>query len=99
MVPVKQSAHLPWRDDTTMTAKHVLDARRLLCPMPLIRLQDFVAGVQGGDLIEVRCTDPGTRNDIPAWCRINGHELVRIEDEGDELVITVRVSRVRGKES
>lgn len=86
-------AQLPGRDETIMTATHVLDARRLLCPMPLIRLQDFVTGVPDGDLIEVRCTDPGTRSDIPAWCRINGHQLVAIEEQSDEIVITVKIGK------
>lgn len=59
--------------------------------MPVIRLQDFISDVESGDLIEVLCTDPGTRSDIPAWCRINGHELMSIDEHDDELVITVKV--------
>jgi tRNA 2-thiouridine synthesizing protein A len=74
-----------------MCRKHTLDARRLLCPMPVIRLQDFVAGVPSGERVEVLCTDPGTRIDIPAWCRINGHQLVGIEENDGELVILVEV--------
>jgi tRNA 2-thiouridine synthesizing protein A len=66
--------------------------------MPVIRLQDFVAIVPSGDLVDVFCTDPGTRSDIPAWCRINGHQLVGIEERGDELVITVRVGGVEGRD-
>lgn len=64
--------------------------------MPVIRLQDFVATVAVGDLVDVLCTDPGTRSDIPAWCRINGHRLVNIDERGDELVITVRVGGKEG---
>lgn len=77
---------------------HVLDARGLLCPMPLIRLQDFVATVPGGDLIEVLCTDPGTRSDIPAWCRLNGHRLVGIREQGEGLVITLGVEGDEGRD-
>ena len=70
---------------------HILDARRLLCPLPVIRTQDMVSTLDVGDLIEVRCTDPGTRSDIPTWCRINGHEVLGIDERDDEIVITVRV--------
>ena len=70
---------------------HTLDARRLLCPLPVIRLQDFVCRLQCGDVVEVLCTDPGTRSDIPAWCRINGHELVGIDERQEEIIISVRV--------
>jgi tRNA 2-thiouridine synthesizing protein A len=74
-----------------MSDRHTLDARRLLCPMPVIRLQNFVAELSPGDIVDVVCTDPGARSDIPAWCRINGHQLVGIDEGREELVITVRV--------
>ncbi len=68
-----------------------LDARRLLCPMPVIRVQDAIAGLQPGDTVTAICTDPGALNDIPAWCRINGHEVVETREQGDEYLVVVRV--------
>ncbi len=68
-----------------------LDARRLLCPLPVIRAQDAVADMQPGEELVVTATDPGVRNDIPAWCRINGHTVKAIEETGDEIVITILV--------
>lgn len=70
---------------------HTLDARRILCPLPVIRTQERVAQLAAGDTLEVRCTDHGALNDIPAWCRINGHEVIATRDEGAEVVITLRV--------
>ena len=29
-----------------------------------------------GDVLEVRSTDPGVREDLPAWCRMTGNELL-----------------------
>ena len=40
--------------------------------------------------MEITCTDPGAKADIPAWCRINGHQLQGIEENGDDIVIRVR---------
>lgn len=73
-----------------MSEQH-LDARNILCPLPVIRTQDAVAGLEPGDLLNVSCTDPGAINDIPTWCRINGHEVVSIDQDGREIVISVRV--------
>lgn len=70
---------------------HTLDASRLLCPMPVIRTQQKVETLQGGDTLEVTCTDPGTKNDIPAWCRINGHKLLKLEERNNSFVFTVEV--------
>jgi tRNA 2-thiouridine synthesizing protein A len=73
--------------------KYQLDARRLFCPMPVIRTQDRVATLTAGDLLEVTCTDPGVKNDIPAWSRINGHEVVSIVEAQGEIIVTVKVGR------
>lgn len=73
------------------SAAHRLDARRLLCPLPVIRLQDFVTALPPGDVVEVACTDPGARSDIPAWCRINGHEVLNLAERDCEIIISIRV--------
>ena len=56
-----------------------LDARGLLCPLPVIRTQDRVRNLQPGTLLTVIATDPATLQDIPAWCRVHGHELLDAE--------------------
>ena len=72
-------------------SRHILDVRNLLCPMPVIRTQDRVKALNSGDILEVRCTDPGALNDIPAWCRVHGHRVVETKEEADEIVITLSV--------
>jgi len=71
--------------------RHRLDCRRLLCPMPVIRVQDRIAELRPGDELEAVCTDPGVLQDIPAWCRINAHEVLETRSEGDEYVLLIRV--------
>ena len=68
-----------------------LDARRMLCPMPVIRTQEQVEQLHVGDTLAVLCTDPGAIHDIPAWCRVNGHEVIDIEQQDDEITIRIRV--------
>ena len=48
-------------------SRHYVDARHILCPMPVIRTQDAVAKLAPGEIVEVVCTDHGALNDIPAW--------------------------------
>jgi TusA-related sulfurtransferase len=67
-----------------------LDARRLLCPMPVIRLQDSLAKQAGGAKVRITCTDPGTMNDIPTWCRINGHRVLENEQQDHEYIFLVQ---------
>ncbi|RCX33240.1 sulfurtransferase TusA family protein [Thioalbus denitrificans] len=72
-------------------SRHQLDARNLLCPMPVIRTQDRVATLAPGDMLEVFCTDPGALNDIPAWCRLNGHRVLETRRDGRDVVLVVEV--------
>ena len=72
-------------------SRHQLNARRLLCPMPVIRTQDKIAELVPGDVLEVVCTDPGALNDIPAWCRINGHRVLTTRREDNEVIIEIEV--------
>jgi tRNA 2-thiouridine synthesizing protein A len=71
--------------------EHTLDARRLLCPLPVIRVQDCVAGLAAGDTLEVTCTDPGVRYDIPSWCRVNGHHVMETREHEGEIIIVIQV--------
>jgi len=72
-------------------SNHQLDARRMLCPMPVIRTQNVIKNLNAGDHLEITCTDPGAINDIPAWCRINGHRFIDYRQEGDEIILNVEV--------
>jgi tRNA 2-thiouridine synthesizing protein A len=72
-------------------SRYTLDCRRLLCPLPVIRVQDRVASMSPGDIVEALCTDPGVLNDIPAWCRINGHRVLEKQVVDDEYVVVVEV--------
>ena len=70
---------------------YTLDARNSLCPMPVIKTQNKVKELKAGDTLEVTSTDPGAMNDIPAWCRINGHEIIDAKENDGVVVIVIRV--------
>jgi len=71
--------------------QETLNARRLLCPLPVIRTQDKVKSLQSGDILTVECTDPGVLQDIPAWCRINGHKVLEAKTANGEYIIVLEV--------
>jgi len=68
-----------------------LDARGLLCPMPVIKAQDRIAGLCPGTVLEVLATDQGALADVPAWCRMHGHRILETASEGLEIRIRIQV--------
>ncbi|HEY5602346.1 MAG TPA: sulfurtransferase TusA family protein [Gammaproteobacteria bacterium] len=73
-------------------SEHQLDARNILCPLPVIRTQNAVQALQKGDRLTVVCTDPGAMHDIPTWSRINGHKVLAMKNDNNKLItITIEV--------
>lgn len=77
--------------DPTPTER--LDTRGLICPLPVIRTQDRIKTLACGTLLDVVASDPGAMHDIPAWCRVHGHEVVDMHRQDREIHIRVRVRR------
>ncbi len=69
-----------------------IDARRLLCPMPVIRVQEKIEELANGDRITAICTDPGVMHDIPAWVRVHGHKILSSEEKDKEYIINIEVA-------
>lgn len=72
-----------------------LNVRYLLCPLPVIRVQDRIRDMRPGEILEVVCTDPGTVHDIPAWCRINGHRVLECKNGDQDYIFTLEVGSGR----
>lgn len=54
----------------------VVDARGLRCPLPVIHLARRAVDASAGAVLEVWATDPAAASDIPAWCRMRGHDYL-----------------------
>lgn len=70
---------------------NILDARKLLCPMPVIKTQNKIKSMCAGDTLLVIASDPGVKQDIPAWCRINGHYVMEMYIDNTDIFIVIKV--------
>jgi tRNA 2-thiouridine synthesizing protein A len=68
----------------------VLDARGLLCPMPIVKAGKEMKNLTAGQVLKVLATDRGAIADFPAWAEDSGNELIEWHDEGGALVFFVR---------
>ena len=46
-----------------------------------------------GEILKVMSDDPGILEDMPAWCKTSGNELVHIEERGGEYDVYIRKLR------
>lgn len=73
-----------------MKADLTLDARGLSCPMPILKTAKKIKEIEIGQVLEVLGDDPGTEEDMPAWCGQSGNEFLGEEKEEDYFKFYVR---------
>jgi tRNA 2-thiouridine synthesizing protein A len=54
---------------------HVLDAKGLTCPLPVLRAKKAIKDLAVGATLTVHATDPGAEKDFAAFCEATGHAL------------------------
>ena len=67
-----------------------LDARGLLCPMPVVKTAKAMKELDAGQVLKVMATDRGSVTDMPAWADTTGNELLEWHEEGDFFVYLIR---------
>jgi tRNA 2-thiouridine synthesizing protein A len=53
-----------------------------------LKVKNLISTLAIGQVLEVRTTDPGSREDIPAWCRMTGNEF--LGSAGDRYFVRKR---------
>lgn len=64
-----------------MNSEKVVDAKGLACPMPIVRTKKTMDELESGQILEIHTTDKGSKNDLTAWAKSGGHELLKTEEE------------------
>ncbi|AJH77414.1 sulfurtransferase TusA family protein [Heyndrickxia coagulans] len=73
-----------------MESEKILDAKGLSCPMPVVKAKKAIDDLQSGDILEVHVTDKEAKNDMPAWAKASGHQLVKQTEEGNILKFWIK---------
>ena len=53
-----------------------VDARGLLCPLPVLRLRKHLLAATNGQIVRLLATDAAAVIDVPHFCAQGGHELI-----------------------
>jgi TusA-related sulfurtransferase len=76
--------------NTDIQVDEVVDARDLMCPMPILAATKAIRRLAVGQVLKVLATDRGALSDIPAWVEDTGNELLATGTDGDTLVFVIR---------
>jgi len=73
-------------------ADQTLNAEGLNCPLPIIKAKKALKGMEAGQVLEVRSTDPGSVADFAAFCTQTGNELMSSNTEGNIYLFDIKKS-------
>ena len=68
----------------------VLDARGLLCPLPVLKARKRLASLASGQILRLLADDPAAVVDVPFFCEQSGHSLLYQDDETAEQVYLIQ---------
>jgi tRNA 2-thiouridine synthesizing protein A len=85
MVPPQQSP-----DARPGVPETLLDVKGLSCPLPVLRANRALRGLNPGDRLRVLATDRAAVADFNAFCRETGHSLVACGEEGGTFSFVIR---------
>ena len=67
-----------------------LDARGLVCPLPILRTKQSLAGMISGQTLKIVATDPGSVIDFQVFAEQTGNELLSLSESDKEFIFLLR---------
>jgi TusA-related sulfurtransferase len=70
-----------------------VDARGMSCPYPILQTKKAVKSLAPNQVLRLETTDPASKNDVAAWVRNTGNELVGIAEHSGVFTFYIRKTR------
>jgi NADPH-dependent 2,4-dienoyl-CoA reductase/sulfur reductase-like enzyme/peroxiredoxin family protein/TusA-related sulfurtransferase/rhodanese-related sulfurtransferase len=68
----------------------ILDCCGLQCPGPIMKVNEALAQLKSGQILQVSSTDMGFSKDIDAWCQRTGNILIKTERKNRENIVYIQ---------
>ncbi|WP_297325878.1 sulfurtransferase TusA family protein [Nitrosomonas sp.] len=67
-----------------------LDARGLVCPLPILRTKQSLSAMISGQTLKIIATDPGSVIDFQVFADQTGNELLSLSETTDEFIFILK---------
>ncbi len=58
--------------------------------MPIVKLAQQIKTIEPGNVLKLIADDPGSTDDVPAWCRRTGNELLENQEETGQFIFYIK---------
>ncbi len=70
-----------------------LDCVGLFCPMPIAQTKEKIDTLDVGHVLRIEADDPAAEEDIKAWAKRTGHEILSFKKEGTILTFYIKKTK------
>ena len=67
-----------------------IDCVGLYCPMPIAMTKEEIDKLKIGEILKIEADDPAAEEDIKAWAKRTGHEIIKFEKQGTILTFYIK---------
>lgn len=67
-----------------------LDARGLVCPLPILRTKQSLAEMTSGQILKIVATDPGATIDFQVFAEQTGNDLLSMSETDEEFIFILK---------
>ncbi|UCF49349.1 MAG: sulfurtransferase TusA family protein [Thermoplasmatales archaeon] len=67
-----------------------IDCVGLYCPMPIAMTKEEIDKLKIGEILKIEADDPAAEEDIKAWAKRTGHEIIKFEKQGTILTFFIK---------
>lgn len=71
-------------------ADQELDARKLNCPLPILRAKKALNTLTSGQTLRILATDPGSVKDFEAFAKQTGNQLMESSESNGEYIYVLK---------
>jgi tRNA 2-thiouridine synthesizing protein A len=75
---------------TDINFDQMLDAKGMSCPLPILKTKKAIDGLSKDQVLKVETTDPGSKNDMSAWAKRSGNEILRFEEASGTFTFYIK---------
>ena len=80
-------------NDNVNSSMKTIDVRGLYCPEPVFRTKIEIERMTKGETLKIISDDPDSEEDISRWVNRNGHELISLNKNNNDLEFTIKKAK------
>lgn len=87
------------KEDMDIRIDKTLDCTGICCPGPLLRVKEAVDQLKEGEVLKANASDPGFYEDVNAWCKNTGNQLLSRQREKGGITAVIKKGTVKTEEA